>query len=469
MGYYMRKASVHIAAMSKYQKDVSMADDWKERYISLERDSAAGALTEAIKLGDKLAGQSQQDQAVARDRILTRYYFSRLWSQLNDWNAAAVHLSEAQKLFGTLVEASPFSAAHFVDWMGLPNLDAAMGDLKTINGDHSGGKVCYEKAITLQARLVARRPWDEERTRELKRLEQLLGKTLIPEVIKQSEGEPKNSVPGSPQTNGLGMLYVPVPGANVRFSKYETRVRDYRVFIQETGYIHMRETADPDSRMWSLDWDGSSQRGYSWDNPGFNQTEDCPVVGVSWRDACAFCEWLTLREHAAGRLPADLEYRLPTDADWSMAVGLVEEDPLKSPEEKHKHPVKDRYPWGEWPTGTPLSAGAGNYAGVEAADKHWPAMYKTIQGYNDGYSRTAPVGSFKANGYGICDLGGNVWEWCETGIGPNASYRVLRGGSWGSGMDINDLLSSHRQAGKPGARYADYGFRCVLAPSFTKR
>jgi hypothetical protein len=68
------------------------------------------------------------------------------------------------------------------------------------------------------------------------------------------------------------------------------------------------------------------------EDPGFEQTQtdDDPVVGVSWYDAKAFCEWLTLRERAAGRLPPDREYRLPTDNEWSVAVGL-NEDPAKSP------------------------------------------------------------------------------------------------------------------------------------------
>jgi len=89
-------------------------------------------------------------------------------------------------------------------------------------------------------------------------------------------------------TNGLGMRFVPVPGTTVQFSVYETRVKDFRVFVRETGYVHMRETADPLSRMWSLDRDGNKQRGHSWENPGFAQTDDHPVVGVNWYDAKAF-------------------------------------------------------------------------------------------------------------------------------------------------------------------------------------
>lgn len=171
-------------------------------------------------------------------------------------------------------------------------------------------------------------------------------------------------------TNGLGMRFVPIKGSNALLSIYQTRVKDYRVFIRESGYVHMRETTGSHSRMWSLDHDGNKQRGHSWENPGFAQTEDHPVVGVSWYDAKAFCEWLTARERAAGRLPANREYRLPTDAEWSVAVGLDEEDPKKTPEEKDSQ-IKDKYPWG---TDYPPPAQAGNYAGTEANDGHWPAV-----------------------------------------------------------------------------------------------
>ncbi len=257
-------------------------------------------------------------------------------------------------------------------------------------------------------------------------------------------------------TNGLGMRFVPVPGTKVWFSIYQTRVQDFQVFIKETGYVHMRENADPDSRMWSLDKDGNKQRGNSWADPGFEQKPDHPVVGVSWNDAKAFCEWLTLRERAAGRLPKGREYRLPTDAEWSVAVGLEEEDPRKTPQEKDAQ-VPNKFPWGkEWPP----PAGRGNFAGEEARDDHWPSNIKVIEGYRDGFARTAPVGSFKPNRYGLFDLGSNVVEWCEDLYAKDYPYRVLRGASWSlSGRD--DLLSSDRDHGQSGNRNGIIGFRCV--------
>ena len=290
----------------------------------------------------------------------------------------------------------------------------------------------------------------------------LLMGALLASLPPRSAGQARAFDPAQPHINELGMRFVPVAGTKVQFSIYETRVKDFRVFIRESGYVHMRETADSESRMWSLDKDGNKQRGHSWEKPGFPQTEEHPVVGVSWHDAKAFCEWLTVRERAASRLPAGWEYRLPTDHEWSVAVGL-KEDEKETPEEKDAG-IKDRYPWGGWPEGNPPPAGAGNYAGTEANDGHRPMNFGTIESYRDGHARTAPVGSFKPNELGIYDLGGNVWEWCEDAYRPDAGTRVLRGASW-TDDDRDDLLSSDRHYVHPANRNGNYGFRCVVGSS----
>ncbi len=229
--------------------------------------------------------------------------------------------------------------------------------------------------------------------------------------------------PGQPWRNSLGMTFVTV-GA-VRFSIWETRVRDYEAFCVATG----RE-------MPTLD---------------IAQTPDHPVVKVSHADALAFCEWLTQKELRERLIEESQRYRLPTDLEWSVAAGLTEEKG-GTPEERDGK-IKGIFPWGKaWPP----PAGVGNFN-----DQAWarpPAA-------RDGFGQTAPVGSFAANEHGLFDLAGNVWEWCAEGYkgsGKSRDWGVLRGGSWAN-SGRGELQVSYRNVVDRDERDVIYGFRCVLA------
>jgi formylglycine-generating enzyme required for sulfatase activity len=252
-----------------------------------------------------------------------------------------------------------------------------------------------------------------------------------------------------PWQNSLGMKFVPVTGTQVLLSIWDTRVQDFRVFVDSSGY-------DATEGMWSLGKDGWKQRGATWNDPGFKQSSTDPVVGVSWDDAKAFCEWLTKRERASGAVPEGMQYRLPTDQEWSVAVGL-DSEPGDTPEEKNSK-IK-LYPWG--PTWPP-PAGAGNYCGVESRIGDEPSEWTVIDGYNDGYPRTSPVGSFAANNNGLYDMGGNAWQWCEDWYNSENTHRVLRGAAWDSHKPVF-LLASSRDFITPDYRGSFVGFRCVLA------
>ena len=243
--------------------------------------------------------------------------------------------------------------------------------------------------------------------------------------------------PASPEAfeNTLGMKFVPVLGTKVHFCIWETRVRDYAAYVAaDTG-----EAIAPKS-LWSR---LASIFTPNWESPGFTQEDTHPVVNVSWNDAQAFCAWLTKKEQSEGKIRAGQRYRLSTDAEWSVAVGLGRERG-STPEEKDEG-IKDVYPWGKaWPP----PEGAGNYSQNLKVDS---------------YEYTSPVGSFAANQHGLHDLGGNVWEWCEDWYDPAAQgHRVLRGASWIS-LSPYYLLSSDRASDSPDIRYYFYGFRCVLA------
>ena len=212
---------------------------------------------------------------------------------------------------------------------------------------------------------------------------------------------------GQPHENSLGMKFVPVPGTNVLFSIWETRVQDYQQFVNETR----RE----------------------WPKPDFSQGSTHPAVMITHDDAVSFCQWLTEAEQREGRLAPNQEYRLPTDAEWSIAVG------------------PDEFPWGnQWPP----PQGAGNYAD-EAAKRARYTSKSIISGYDDGFAATAPVGSFTPNRHGLYDMGGNVWERIDHKQGD-----WFRGASF-VGLNRAALVSS--TASGNASRLNNVGFRVVVA------
>ena len=235
--------------------------------------------------------------------------------------------------------------------------------------------------------------------------------------------------PGQPWTNSLGMKFVPL--GSIQISVWETRVQDYEAFCAATGRHR--------------------------DAPDFAQAPTHPVVKVNWPDAVAFCKWLTDKERDENVLEARQAYRLPTDAEWSAAVGLRNEGG-NTPEARDGK-IRNEFPWGkQWPP----PAGAGNYAdkGVQRA------RGGVIDNYSDGFGQTAPAGSFKPNALGLYDLGGNVWEWCAEGYkgdssAPGRDWGVLRGGSWAT-SSRSEMLSSYRNVVDRNERDVIYGFRCVL-------
>ncbi|MBU6303771.1 MAG: SUMF1/EgtB/PvdO family nonheme iron enzyme [Verrucomicrobia bacterium] len=226
----------------------------------------------------------------------------------------------------------------------------------------------------------------------------------IPVVAMPEPGTPTTASRDRPFENSLGMKFVPVVsytnGKKVLFSVWETRVRDFRAYRTDTE-------GEPDH----------------------------PVVNVSWEDAVAFCEWLSRRDGKT--------YRLPTDHEWSLAVGIGErESATASPRDKDMK-IEGVYPWG---TTWPPPRGAGNYDSSLNCD---------------AFEQTAPVGSFSPNRFGLYDLGGNVLEWCSDWSDRDQQYRVLRGGSWNDDVSTY-LLSSNRYIVTPSNRYVSRGFRVVL-------
>jgi formylglycine-generating enzyme required for sulfatase activity len=255
---------------------------------------------------------------------------------------------------------------------------------------------------------------------------------------------------GERRTSSLGIIFLPLPKTSTLMAATETRVIDFRLFAQATKLSAPKSMAVLTAKGWAY------ETGRSWENPGFPQGANHPVVGVSWDEAKAFCEWFTRKDQSEKKLGANERYDLPTDEEWSLAMGMVDEVGAYPDEKAGSHPKL--YVWrGTWPP----SKGAGNLAGEESKTADVPANWTVIPGYRDDFPRTSPIGSFGANWLGISDLSGNVWEWTEDWYNGERKTRVLRGGAWDT-SGASSLLASYREPSPPNARVANVGFRCVL-------
>ncbi|MEK7950056.1 SUMF1/EgtB/PvdO family nonheme iron enzyme [Luteolibacter soli] len=234
-----------------------------------------------------------------------------------------------------------------------------------------------------------------------------------------------------PWENGLGMKFIPL-GPDLMASIWETRVKDYDAFVRA------RNLPSPST--------------------DFQQGPDHPVVFVSRKDAEDFCVWLTEVERKQERLTQVHEYRLPTDYEWSLMADLKEQVDI-SPAKRDSLRAKV-FLWGvAWPPPGPAIA---NLADASASKARGIPAERTIKNYEDGYEKTAPVGSFPPNALGIYDLCGNVHEWVSDNYSPTVASGVLRGGGWNTYQPQN-LYIGARNTQPPDFRDSIYGFRVVLA------
>lgn len=212
----------------------------------------------------------------------------------------------------------------------------------------------------------------------------------------------------------------------------EVTNRQFRRFVDATGYTTEAEGSglggfvfDPKAKAIVRD------PKWTWKNPGYPQppADDEPVVQVTWGDAVAFCNWLTREEHRP--------YRLPTEAEWEYAC---------------RAGTNTRWSTGDDPARLGLAA--------------W-----TVE--NAGF-RLHPVGLKEPNPWGLRDMHGNAWEWCDDWFGPyeaaaaadprglaRGDKRALRGGSWDFGS-VARTRSASRIPDPPGRPHFTHGFRVAL-------
>ncbi|MCI0591136.1 MAG: formylglycine-generating enzyme family protein [Gammaproteobacteria bacterium] len=190
---------------------------------------------------------------------------------------------------------------------------------------------------------------------------------------------------------------------------------------------------------------------------GEGKRKRLPVINVSWEEAVAYAKWLS---QETGK-----HFRLPTEAEWEYAA---------------RAGTTDKRSWGDEP------ANACEFANVfdkrnEARIRQRfsvPAMWAAHHDCEDAYSTIAPVGSFKANAWGLHDMLGNVWEWVqdcphdnyigaptlgsqswEAENGGDCSKRVVRGGSWF--VAPRYVRVAHRSWNDPDDRGSGLGFRLL--------
>jgi formylglycine-generating enzyme required for sulfatase activity len=205
---------------------------------------------------------------------------------------------------------------------------------------------------------------------------------------------------------------------DVKREFYNDEQPDHRVTILRPFYLGAHEVTVGQFKQFVEAKDYKTDRekvgsGDNWRSPGFTQDKSHPVVYVSHHDALAFCAWLNVQEKGTG-----WTYRLPTEAEWEYAC----------------------------------RAGTGGlYGGSDD-----PATLDRVAWYSKNTGRgTQPVGKKQENAFGLYDMLGNVWEWCDDTSG--APDRVLRGGSWD--LEPRDCRPARRSRSAPDARYSNLGFR----------
>ena len=253
---------------------------------------------------------------------------------------------------------------------------------------------------------------------------------------------PTNEEPARAISNSLGMKLVRIPAGEFVMGSPSTEAHrapnegpprrvaiprpfylgahlvtfgEYRVFVQATGNSS----------------DTAKGKGADWRDPGWRQTDAHPVACLSWHDARAFCDWLSEKE--------DRKYRLPTEAEWEYACRAGSATTYSFGDDPAR---LDEYAW---------------FAGNSEGQAH-------------------PVGRLKPNAWGLYDMHGNLFQWCDDWYDPhlfgprpgaekqeprNGTTRVQRGGSWKSGAA--DCRCARRIWDAPNGRRNDRGgFRVLL-------
>ncbi|MGB4069949.1 MAG: formylglycine-generating enzyme family protein [Nitrospira sp.] len=230
---------------------------------------------------------------------------------------------------------------------------------------------------------------------------------------------------------------------------YEVTNKRFRQFVEDTKYQTTAQ-AEGSGKLLGSDLKWVAVAGAHWLKPEGGESvfasnrEEHPVVQVSWGDAEAYCAW-------AGK-------RLPTEVEWEYAA---------------RAGATTAHWWGDGPPG---SRRVENVADVTHKQAFPARSLPIMEGYTDEFARTAPVGMFEANPWGLHDMAGNVSEWVSDWYGERhmdsplrnptgkarGEFKVIRGGSWFN--TPRTLRSAYRNDALPSYRNYVIGFRCAKTP-----
>ena len=259
-------------------------------------------------------------------------------------------------------------------------------------------------------------------------------------------------------------------------AKTEVTVGQFKAFVSATKYVTTAEKSGG-----ALGW-FPEEKNYvdrfhldpaiTWKTPGFEQSDDHPVVCVSWQDAVAFCGWLSKKEGKT--------YRLPTEAEWEFAC---------------RAGTDTWYSWGKNPDDAYRHGNVADGA-LESAFPNTTRFQRALKlgaKQGDGAVFTAKTGKFQPNPWELHDMHGNVWEWCQdrwksdlyetyfqgvprternavvvkdplfeekTSQHEYGDWRVMRGGAWTCAPAA--VRSSIRTFAEAGDASVYTGFRVVL-------
>jgi len=229
----------------------------------------------------------------------------------------------------------------------------------------------------------------------------------------------------------------------------EVTLGQYRIFVEETQHLSVVAKYKGQVLTGCNYFDGKSYgyiAAHDWNNPGYAQREDAPVVCVSWSDASAYTDWLSQKTGRTYRVPSSVEF------EYASRAGSTA-------------------PW-FWGTD---SEKACEYANI--GDRTFARQYPDRPSFpcDDGYVYTSSVGKFKPNAFGLYDMVGNAWEWTDDCFhqdltdapingtpwreedGGECIFRIPKGGSWISGIAWSRAAVRSRD----GAHYKSFmlGFR----------